>query len=180
MASSNITVPVYEGPRIRVSMDDVDDWFNIAIAFYKRSFCSNTSVSTSISGQPGIDTGGIRRQFFSTVFHSNADSFFNGLPDRLRPAFKASIHSSGILLIIGTMIAHSIVLDGQGFPYLADYVYDYLAGYMDKAISCVTMKDAGERVQFISEQVCFCLLKDICVCGKAKTEWGEGQGQRNE
>ena len=48
-------------------------------------------------------------------------------------------------------------MDGQGFPYLADYVY--LAGFMDKAISCVKMEDAGERVQFILEQACFCLWK---------------------
>ena len=44
------------------------------------------------------------------------------------------------------MIAHSLLLDGQGFPYLAQYCFYYLAGCLDRAITCITMDDVGKGV----------------------------------
>ncbi len=71
-----------------------------------------------------MDTGGLRRQFFSIIFNKMANSFtmmsrniFEGPPNRLRPAYKASLLSSGMLKNVGTMVAHSILMDGQGFHF---------------------------------------------------------------
>ena len=133
LARMHLTVPLEESPRIRLDVDDNDlDWVEAALAFYKQAkFNKQAYVRVSIRGQPGIDTGGVRRQFFSVVFTKLAQpsasfSFFDGLPNRLRPAFKASTIASGMLTTIGTMVAHSILMDGQGFPFLADYCFYYI------------------------------------------------------
>ncbi len=44
---------------------DEDDVFNDAIAFYKHpELCTSSPVRVYYNNQPGIDTGGIKRQFF--------------------------------------------------------------------------------------------------------------------
>lgn len=40
-----------------------------------------------------------------------------------------------MLTTIGIMVAHSILLDGQGFPFIADYCYYYIAGCYNQAIT---------------------------------------------
>lgn len=104
-----------------------------AIGFYKDAkFDRQAPARISIRGQPAVDTGGVRQQFFPVVFSKLADlssvlCLFEGSPNRLRPAYKASVLSSGLLKIFGTMVAHSFLLDGQGFPYLAEYCFYYLS-----------------------------------------------------
>ena len=70
LAVTQVTIPPQESPRIRLDVDDDDlDWVEAALAFYKQSkFIKEAQVRISIRGQPGIDTGGVRRQFFSVVF----------------------------------------------------------------------------------------------------------------
>ena len=141
VAISQITVPLEESPRIRVDADDdEDEWTEAAIAFYKqKKFNKSAGVRISIRGQPAVDVGGVRRQFFFSVLcnlanpssestSTSALRLFEGKPHRLQPAYKASIHSSGKLARVGTMIAHCKLLDGQGFPYLSEYCYHYIAG----------------------------------------------------
>lgn len=98
---SRITTSMTESPRIRLEADDdCDDWVSAAVTYYK---CPQFDPHVRISwrGQPAIDTGGVRRQFFSTVFQQLAFSdkyrVFEGPPDRLRPVFRMSNISSGLL-----------------------------------------------------------------------------------
>ncbi len=107
-----------------------------------------------------MDTGGLRRQFFSIIFNKMANSFtmmsrniFEGPPNRLRPAHKASLLSSGMLKNVGTMVAHSILIDGQGFPFLADHCYYYIAGCYDHSVTCITEEDIGIRVKTVINEV---------------------------
>ena len=51
------------------------------------------------------------------------------------------------------MIAHCILLDGQGFPYLSEYCYCYIAGSYNQALASVTIDDVGANVQFIVNEV---------------------------
>ena len=54
------------------------------------------------------------------------------------------------------MIAHSLLLDGQGFPYLSEYCYyyiQYIAGCYDQAVTCVTVDDVGVNVKSLIEKV---------------------------
>ena len=154
------------GPRIRLDKDDGDeDWTEAALAFYKQGkFDKSSGVRISIQGQPAIDAGGVHRQFFAVVFSQLARtdvgfSLFEGFPLRLRPVFKASLLSSGMFATLGTMIGHSILLDGQGFPYLAEYCYYYIAGCYDQAVTCVSTDDVGANVKYILDKVQSHILK---------------------
>ena len=84
MAVSQITLPLEECQKIQLhEEDDDDDWMEAAFTFYKgRGFDKKAGVRISIRGQPAVDTGGIRRQFFSVVFTklaSESTGIFDGL-----------------------------------------------------------------------------------------------------
>lgn len=93
----------------------------------------------------------MRRQFFSDVFSYLSTSktlrLFEGPDNRLRPVFRQSSLSSGMLTLLGKMVGHSILLDCQGFPFLSPACYYYMAGHTDTAISVTSMVDAGEHVK---------------------------------
>ena len=119
-----------------------------AIAFYKSSkFSPHAEIRISIEDQPVVDVGGVRKQFMSDVFNffstSKAMRLFEGPANRLRPVFRQSSISSGMLLLVGKMVGHSIVMDGQGFPFLSPACYYYMAGHTNKAVSVTSMADAG-------------------------------------
>ncbi len=80
-------------------------------------------------------------------------NIFEGPPNRLRPAYKASLLSSGMLKNVGTVGAHSILMDGQGFPFLADYCYYYIAGCYDLSVTCITEEDIGIRDKSVINEV---------------------------
>ena len=153
-------IPLSESPCIRVDADaDDEEFVGAALSYYKHDrFNKAAYVKVSMRRQPGIDTGGIRRQFFAIVFSEIAMSrsiqVFDGPVNQLRPSFRASNLSSGLVSTIGTMIAHSLLMDGIAFPYLSEYCYYYIAGYLDKALTCITIDDVGEQVKLVVDQVC--------------------------
>lgn len=143
--------------RIKVdACDDVQDWVDAAFGYYKSSnWLPSTEVRIIMRNQSAIDTGGVRRQFFTAVFQEIACSgnLFEGTPESVRPAFKMSNLSSGIFQILGTMIAHNLVLDCQGFPFLSECIYYTLAGQTEKAMTLITMDDLSENVKTIIQEV---------------------------
>lgn len=67
---------------------DADDILTDAIALYKRSdFDPYRPVRVSFNGQLAVDTGGVKRQFFSNLFEKFVEStdlrLFEGPPSRL-------------------------------------------------------------------------------------------------
>ena len=157
LAMAQLVIPLSESPCIRVDADD-EEIVGAALACYKHDrFNKAAYVKVSMRHQPGIDTGGVRRQFFAIVFSDIAMSrsiqIFDGPINRLRPSFRASNLSSGLVFTIGTMIAHSLLMDGIAFPYLSEYCYYYIAGYLNKALTCITIDDVGEQVKLVVEQV---------------------------
>ena len=181
IACSQLDVPLSESPRIHVDKDDEgDDLVAAALVFYEDSkFVKNAPVRISMHHQPGIDTGGLRRQVFSEVFDNIAMSstiaIFDGPQDRLRPAFKASNLSSGMLTTMGTMVGHSILMDRHGFPNFAEYCYYYMAGCMDKALTCISTDDVSDGVKTLISEVCLfmlCMMFHNCV-HLGKSGWEE-------
>ena len=133
-----------------------------AIAFYKSSkFSPSAELRVAIEDQPAVDVGGVRRQFLSDVFMhfcmSKTMRLFEG-PDeqhlaRLRPVFRQTSISSGLLTLVGKMVGHSIVMDGVGFPYLSRPCFYYMAGHMDRAFSFASVGDASKVVQHVISKV---------------------------
>ena len=86
---------------------------------------------------------------------SDSLKIFEGPLTGRRPTFRVSNLSSGLLKVIGVMIAHSYVLDGQGFPYLSECCYYQLCGHIDKALTLVTQSDLSEQVRSLVSDVSF-------------------------
>ena len=111
-----------------------------------------------LDGKPSIDTGGVRRQVYSSVFdnfaHNHTIRLFDGPENHLRPVCTAEARSSGLFKILGVMIAHSICQDGIGFPYLSPTCYWYMVGGEEKALQFATVQDLPADSAMVISQVC--------------------------
>lgn len=129
------------------NLTDREELAKTALSFFQSDqFSSSAELRVEVLNRNVVDGGGVRRQFFSEVMAAFKSSAFEGPPNRLRPAFKQSSISSGVLHGLGKAIGQSIVLDTQGFPYLSPPCYWYVAGRMDMALAALDVRDAGDRV----------------------------------
>ena len=78
------------------------------------------------------------------MFHGNKHRLCPHYSPQLLPLFK----------ILGTIIVHSLLQGGPGFPYLSPYVYWYLAtGSEEMALSYVSPQDLTVNVTEVIEKV---------------------------
>ena len=113
LVSSQVIASASDEQKLKISSDeqDGDDLAECVLAFYKDSrYDPHCGVRVCLSGQPAIDTGGVRRQVFSQVFERLAFSdhfgLFDGPPHRRRPAFRISSLSAGVMKLVGRVIGH--------------------------------------------------------------------------
>ena len=87
------------------SDDDVDDMVSAVITYYKgQEFDRLAQVRIYMRNGPSVDTGGVRRDFFTAVFEQIGTEkyrLFEGPSDRLRPVFRMSNVSSEMPWIDG-------------------------------------------------------------------------------
>ena len=89
-----------------------------------RETCKKLSVKFVGSGEMGIDVGALRNEFFSLCLDEAVKRLFEG-DVVLIP--KRGIRSKSIQFdLVGGMIAHSVLQGGPAFPFLAEWVVDYL------------------------------------------------------
>ena len=124
------------------------------------TFDPKVPIRIQIRGQPAIDSGGVLRQAFSTVFTLLAGNDFLGLrlftgPScRLTPVYSSECILTGVFEIIGRMISHSMVQSGPGFSYFASAVYSYIAkGNLEEAVAKVSVVDIADLdlVEFVAQ-----------------------------
>ena len=85
---------------VKLDVDNQEIWED-AVAFYKSSRLDfSRQVKVQISDQPAIDAGGVRAQFYSTVYDAFATNskvtLFDGAARRLRPHCSAEARASGL------------------------------------------------------------------------------------
>ena len=127
-----------ERPVARLNLDESSVWSDM-LTYYKSGRPVDVQIRVIQANSIAVDTGGIRRQAYSTVFYKFAENRYIHIFDgdntsRLRPATSAIARSSGLLVLLGKMISHAIYQDGIGFPYLSPACYYYLIGSEDMAI----------------------------------------------
>jgi len=148
-------------PRIRAEIDSQDVRRDLlySLACYKSGKVNDASqLRIVLSDQPAVDVGGVRRQVYTTVYTEFASNkhvgLFNGPENHLRPALSVEARSSGLLRLLGKMIAHSICQDGIGFPYLSPLCYWYLVGGEEKALEYgITTEDLPDDAAHLISQV---------------------------
>ena len=93
-----------------------------------------------------MDTGGVTRHFFSQLLQVLSEMFFHGSCYG-SPVYSADIVASGLMKYIGTVIVHSTLHGGPGFPVLSPSVYRYIAtGDIDAAMAMMNY-DCSEPLQ---------------------------------
>ena len=126
---------------------DEEDILTDAVAFYKSpAFDQARPLRVSYSNQPAIDTGGVLRQFFTTVkekfINGGMFKMFEGPQERLLFNFKQSCLAAGIPQILGKLVAQSLVHGCGGFPHLAPSHFYYIAtGDLQKASAYASIHD---------------------------------------
>ena len=130
----------FDRKKLRV---DEEDLVADAVAFYKRpDFDPKAGVRVVYSGQPASDTGGVSHAF-SDFLHRLSQIYFSG-ESRKVPLYNTDILISGLLKIIGTIIVHSVLHGGPGFPFFSSALYWYLAtGSVDAAIQQLCFDDCA-------------------------------------
>lgn len=96
-------------PKQKVHIDFEDMWPDMLAQYKSQNMYLHSLFRIILDGKPSIDTGGVRRQVYSSVFHNFAHNeairLFDGPENHLRPVCMVEARSSGLLKILGTMIA---------------------------------------------------------------------------
>ena len=130
------------GDTLKVKVDTDDLILSDALTFYKgNGFDPSHPICVYYNGQPAIDTGGVKRQFFTDILEKFVTSpelkIFEGPPTQLLFRYNQQALSSGITKLFGKIVGHSVQGCG-GFPYFAPSAYSYLStGEITKAMNYI-------------------------------------------
>ena len=100
---------------------DKDDMLMDLFSIYKSPLLDpHVQLKWQIRGEPAVDTGGVLRQSFSSIFGEIAQGscyqkLFCGLNTRHASIYSSHNVLTGIFEVLGKMVAHSLVLVGQVF-----------------------------------------------------------------
>lgn len=130
---------------------DPDDILGDALAIYKDpEFDPASPVRVTYRGQPAVDLGGVKHQFFTDVLGEMASSthlaFLEGPDLRRLPAYNSGVISSGLMKLFGSAVAHGIVHAKVGIPFLSQAFYWYIAtADVNKAIPYASPDDICDQ-----------------------------------
>jgi hypothetical protein len=153
-----ISVEHKDSTPVKLKIDEGDFWYDL-ISFYKSSKTDPKTCHLRIylNNRPSIDTGGIRRQIYSSVYKDFAENkyvdLFDGPTNHLRPLYSAEARSSGLFTVLGIMVGHSLCQDGIGFPFLSPLCYYYMAINEEAAMGWISENDVGEDVNYVINKV---------------------------
>ncbi len=153
--------------RLRVDQNYV---LEEALAYYKSpEFQPYAKMIIQYKGQSAIDTGGVLRQFFTDVFTQIMEGggdlppLFEGYVYRKLPVHNAGTVLSGVLELVGKIIAHSIIQAGIGPCCLSPPVYRFLAtGDLNEAITLLSIDDVvnpalKNYIKLVRTNICECM-----------------------
>jgi hypothetical protein len=144
---------------------DSDELWPDMLSFYKCVPSVNMQLRICLDGQPPVDTGGVRRQIFTSVFSEFVSNtrirLFDGPANHLRPFYSAESRGCGIFKALGVMVGHSICQDGAGFPFLSPLCYWYIAKGEEAALQYSCLDDIGQDSAAVISKVATASSKDI-------------------
>ena len=147
-------------PVVKVPIDSNDMWADM-LALYKN--CADDflgkRIRVTLNNSPVIDTCGVRKHVYTSVFAEFVNNkhvhLFDGPPNYVRPLYSAEARCSGLFKVLGTMVGHSIILDGIGFPYFSPVSYWYIVSGEEKALEYVNISDVGKDTAYAVTKVQF-------------------------
>ena len=84
------------------------------------------------------------------------------------PVYNADTVASGMMKYIGTIIVHSILLGGPGFPVFSRSVYRYIAtGDINAAMVMLNFGDCSEPVKNFLDKVLYMYMYLVLAYSKS-------------
>ena len=139
-----------------------DDLFDDATSYHKDpSFDERKPLRVIYKGQQAVNTGGVARQFFTNLLNKVSEMFFEG--DAYQsPVYNADVVASGMMKLIGTIIVHSTLQCGPGFPIFSPSVYRYLStGDFELAMRTANIGECTAHIKNFINQVMACFKYNI-------------------
>ena len=98
-----------------------------------KPWVSSKHIQVTFVGEPGVDDGGPRREYFRLLLNSIArnNTYFTGSPERRLPLPNALATQDKVFFHIGQMLALSLMNDGPCASWLAPSCVSYLLGTED-------------------------------------------------
>ncbi len=163
-------------PVSKVNVDPDDIWQDMVVYYKSDNIDLVNKIRIRLQGRPVCDTGGVRKEMYTTVlndFQVNAFvGLFDGAAHSLHPRCTAQSRSCGLYKVLGSIVGHSISQDGIGFPCLSLTSYWYMAAGEDRALEFASVEDVyvGADVSSIISKVCCTLTIALyIVCDKSKS-----------
>ena len=99
-----------------------------ALKCFERKFDVRSYIRVTFLGEPAVDDGGPRREFFMLLMEAlNSQEFFlSGEPTRRVLKHNTQAFDREVYYTIGKMVALSIIHGGPAPTFFADPVIDYL------------------------------------------------------
>ena len=142
---------------IRKLIVDPSDLVSDAVSFYKSSdFEPFQPLKVTYIGQPALDSGGVKQQFYTDLFNEIVanDEFklFQGGKSgkQLLFNYNQTALSCGLFKMLGQMISHSVCQGCTGFPYLAPSMYYYVAtSDINQAAAYASLYDVYDEAELM-------------------------------
>lgn len=117
--------------------------------FKKREFDFKSPVRVAFEGEPAVDGGGPKREYFTLLLQallspSSPIRLFEGRDSFILPMHNMDAIRAGMFKVAGRMITTSVINGGPGFPYLPYVLYKYLTapnGEIDNVLTEITKDD---------------------------------------
>ena len=103
-------------------------------------------MAIEFENEPGMDGGGLGREFFTLAVRSAVNTLGIFVTDSSPLHFHYSVTSwkDGVYETFGKLVAHSIISGGPGVPCFPRWLYTYIStGDMQTAVSECTRADLG-------------------------------------
>lgn len=144
---TTITPDTHIPQRITISRDLL---LSDSVRFFKRrEFDYKSAVRVVFEGEPAVDGGGPKREYFTLLLQSLLSPsapirLFEGRESFIMPMHNMDAIRAGMFKVAGRMITTSVTNGGPGFPVLSPVLYKYLVtptGDIDKILSEITKDD---------------------------------------
>ena len=157
------------GQELDMFIDRDKDILQQAARKYKKTlFYITRPLNISFQDEPGLDAGGLTREFFHLLMHrlqtpTGSFDLFEGTSGHLVPINSYDFLSGGLFLLVGKMILHSVINNCSGMPGLSPAVVPYIInGCRDACIEHIVLEDFPDpvyhdklsKVQFKTSRFC--------------------------
>ena len=148
-------------PVVKVAVDSDDVWADVLAVYKQPRNLIGKRIRVILDNSPVIDTCGVRKHVYTSVFADFVSNkhvrLFDGSQNSVRPCYSAEARCSGLFKVLGTMVGHSILQDGIGFPYLSPAAYWYIAAGEEKALEYVNPAVVGGDTAYAVTKVQLCM-----------------------